>query len=55
MRDKLGLSQSQFAAFVGLSIRTIQGWEQGRNPGAYTRLILLGIQSLIDKEKGRRQ
>lgn len=30
IRHKLQLSQSAFAGFMGVSIRTIQDWEQGR-------------------------
>ena len=30
IRQKLQLSQSAFAGFMGVSIRTIQDWEQGR-------------------------
>ena len=30
IRKKLKLSQSAFAGFMGVSIRTIQDWEQGR-------------------------
>ena len=29
-RQKSGLSQSQFAALMGVSVRTLQEWEQGR-------------------------
>ena len=30
IRKKLGLSQASFADLMGVSIRTIQDWEQGR-------------------------
>jgi putative transcriptional regulator len=30
IREKIGLSQSAFAGLLGVSVRTIQEWEQGR-------------------------
>lgn len=30
IRERLGLSQSRFAALMGVSARTLQNWEQGR-------------------------
>ena len=30
IRDKFGLSQSQMAAFLNVSKRTLENWEQGR-------------------------
>lgn len=30
IRERLGLSQTRFAAIIGVSVRTIQNWEQGR-------------------------
>jgi len=30
IRERLGLSQSRFAAMIGVSARTLQNWEQGR-------------------------
>ena len=35
------LSQSQFAALLGVSVRTLQGWEQGRKqPSGAARTLL---------------
>jgi putative transcriptional regulator len=42
-RNLSGLSQAQFAALLGVSIRTLQDWEQGRREptGAARTLIRL--------------
>ncbi|MDP1649686.1 MAG: helix-turn-helix domain-containing protein [Rubrivivax sp.] len=40
-RQKTGLSQSRFAALLGVSVRTLQGWEQGRKqPSGAARTLL---------------
>ena len=40
-RTKTGLSQSEFAALLGVSVRTLQGWEQGRKrPSGAARKLL---------------
>ncbi|HOT30041.1 MAG TPA: helix-turn-helix domain-containing protein [Candidatus Ozemobacteraceae bacterium] len=43
IREKMSLSQSAFAALLGVSLRTLQDWEQGRRQptGAARSLILV--------------
>ena len=44
IREKTGLSQSRFAALLGVSVRTLQDWEQGRaQPDGPARAYLLVI------------
>ena len=44
-RKKTGLSQSQFAVLMGVSVRTLQGWEQGRKQPSGAARTLLAIAS----------
>lgn len=48
-RKKTGLSQSQFAALMGVSVRTLQGWEQGRKQPSGAARTLLAIASANPK------
>jgi putative transcriptional regulator len=42
IRSKTGLSQSRFAELLGVSVRTLQDWEQGRRaPSGAARTLLL--------------
>jgi putative transcriptional regulator len=42
IRDSTGLSQSRFAELLGVSVRTLQEWEQGRRaPSGAARTLLL--------------
>jgi len=42
IREKTGLSQERFATLLGVSIRTLQDWEQGRRvPSGAARTLLL--------------
>ena len=41
-RQRSGLSQARFAALLGVSVRTLQEWEQGRRaPSGAARTLLL--------------
>jgi putative transcriptional regulator len=47
IRKKIKMSQSQFAAYFGVSVRTLQEWEQGRVvPSGAARAFL----TVIDRE-----
>jgi len=40
-RARVGLSQSDFARLLGVSVRTLQEWEQGRrSPSGPARMLL---------------
>ena len=42
IRDKIGLSQAKFAALLGVSVRTLQDWEQERRvPSGAAKTLLL--------------
>ena len=43
VRGKLGLSQSKFAAILGISPDTLQNWEQGRRTPTGPAKVLLKI------------
>ncbi len=42
-RAKLNLSQSQFSKLLGVSIDTLQNWEQGRRKPRGAALVLLRV------------
>ena len=47
IRRKAEMSQAEFASYFGVSVRTVQDWEQGRRvPSGASRAFLL----VIDRE-----
>lgn len=45
-RQRLGLSQAQFAGMLGVSVRTFQDWEQGRREPSGAARTLLKIATI---------
>lgn len=44
IREKTGLSQARFASVLGVSVRTLQDWEQGRRaPSGAARTLLIMV------------
>ena len=43
IRERTGLSQSRFAQLLGVSVRTLQEWEQGRRAPSGAARTLLAI------------
>lgn len=57
LRSITGMSQSRFAKYFGVSVRSIQGWEQGqKQPPTYLiplmeRILVLEGWELEEKKK----
>ena len=43
VRARLGLSQSQFARVLGISVATLQNWEQGRRKPTGAEKVLINL------------
>ena len=41
IRESIGLSQSKFATWLGVSLASLQDWEEGRQPPTKRALRLL--------------
>ena len=49
IRENYGLSQSAFAALLGISVKTIQNWEQGRRTPHGAARVLLQVAAKYPK------
>lgn len=46
IREKLGFSQSKFAALIAVNVRTLQNWEQGhRQPTGPAKVLLRLVET----------
>lgn len=45
IREQFELSQSEFAALLGISVKTLQNWEQGRRTPRGAARVLLQVAS----------
>ena len=43
IREGYGLTQQQFAAMLGISVRTLRNWEQGRRVPEGPAMVLLQV------------
>jgi putative transcriptional regulator len=43
IRERMGLSQRQFAKLIGVSVDTLKNWEQGRRQPSGPAVVLLTI------------
>lgn len=49
VREKSGLSQARFAELLGVSVRTLQDWEQGRREPSGAAKTLIRVAELHPK------
>ena len=52
IREKTGLSQPRFAQLLGVSVRTLQDWEQGRREPSAAAKTLIKIAELASVTPG---
>lgn len=46
IRQRLGMSQSQFARVMGIRVSTLRNWEQGRRRPDGPARVLLGVAAI---------
>jgi putative transcriptional regulator len=60
IRERYGLSQAKFASLMGISVRTLQNWEQGRRIPRGPARVLLRVaafhpEAVLDVVRPRRK
>lgn len=60
IREKYELTQEQFAAMLGISVRTLRNWEQGRRVPEGPAMVLLRVadrhpQAVLDAVRSMRR
>ena len=60
IREAYGLSQAKFASLLGISVRTLQNWEQGRRTPRGPARVLLRVaarhpEAVLDVVRPRRK
>jgi putative transcriptional regulator len=50
IREKLNVSQAEFAQMIGISVRTLQNWEQKRRVPDRSSVILLELAATYPKQ-----
>ena len=60
VRERYGLSQAKFASLMGISVRTLQNWEQGRRIPRGPARVLLRVaafhpEAVLDVVRPRRK
>jgi putative transcriptional regulator len=60
IRERYGLSQAKFASLMGISVRTLQNWEQGRRMPRGPARVLLRVaafhpEAVLDVVRPRRK
>jgi DNA-binding transcriptional regulator YiaG len=49
LREKLGLLQRELAVNLGVSTRTVQGWENGRRPHGSAAKLMKDLEQKFDE------
>jgi len=51
LRNKVGLSQSKFANYLGVDAAAVSGWESGRfSPNGTATVLILELEKKVDEK-----